>query len=91
MYQRKPEIGKGVDWLMIWLYAMLVMIGLLCIFSVEYRSTDGVVQSFLGFKKNTANNYFISLRQLHLPHLFCLQTVNYLLQWPTFLTWPALC
>ena len=52
MYQKKPEIGKGVDWLMVWLFAILVLIGLVCIFSVEYRSGDGVVQSFLGFKKN---------------------------------------
>ncbi len=58
MYQRKPEIGKGVDWLMIWLYALLVIIGLLCIFSVEYRSSDNVLQSFLGFKKNYSKQLF---------------------------------
>jgi len=52
MYQKSPEIGKGVDWILIWLYAILVAIGLLCIFSVEYRNGDGVLQSFLGFKKN---------------------------------------
>ena len=51
MYQKSPEIGKGVDWLLVWLYAILIAIGLLCIFSVEYRNGDGVIQSFLGFKK----------------------------------------
>jgi rod shape determining protein RodA len=34
MYQKNPAIGKGFDWVLIWLYALLVMIGLLCIFSV---------------------------------------------------------
>lgn len=52
MYQKNPAIGKGVDWVLISLYGLLAMIGLLCIFSVEYRTTDGVLESFLGFKKN---------------------------------------
>lgn len=58
MYQKNPAIGKGVDWVLIWLYALLVMIGLLCIFSVEYRTTDGVIDSFLGFKKNYSKQFF---------------------------------
>jgi rod shape determining protein RodA len=58
MYQKNPGIGKGVDWILVWLYALLVMIGLLCIFSVEYRTTDGVVESFLGFKKNYSKQLF---------------------------------
>ncbi len=58
MYQRSPEIGKGVDWMLVWLYAILVTIGLLCIFSVEYRNGDGVLQSFLGFKKNYSKQLF---------------------------------
>ena len=58
MYQKSPEIGKGVDWILIWLYAILVAIGLLCIFSVEYRNGDGILQSFLGFKKNYSKQLF---------------------------------
>ena len=58
MYHKSPEIGKGVDWVMIWLYFILVAIGLLCIFSVEYRNGDGVLQSFLGFKKNYSKQMF---------------------------------
>lgn len=58
MYQKSPEIGKGVDWILILLYALLVAIGLLCIFSVEYRNGDGVLQSFLGFKKNYSKQLF---------------------------------
>ena len=58
MKQRNPEIGKGVDWLLVWLYALLVFIGLLCIFSVEYRSGDSVIQSFLGFKKEYSKQFY---------------------------------
>ena len=58
MYQKSPEIGKGVDWILVWLYAILVGIGLLAIFSVEYRNGDGVLHSFLGFKKNYSKQLF---------------------------------
>ncbi len=58
MYQKNSSISKGVDWLMVWLYAILCIIGLLCIFSVEYRSGDGVIQNFLGFKKNYSKQFF---------------------------------
>lgn len=47
----QPSISKGIDWIMIWLYAIIACVGLLCIFSVEYKSGDKVLQSFLGFKK----------------------------------------
>ncbi len=57
-YNKNPSISKGIDWVMVWLYASLVLIGLLCIFSVEYRSTDNVIQSFLGFKKNYSKQLF---------------------------------
>ncbi|HMO61249.1 MAG TPA: rod shape-determining protein RodA [Ferruginibacter sp.] len=58
MQQKQPELGKGVDWLIIWLYAILVVTGLLCIFSVEYRATDEVLQSILGFKKNYSKQFY---------------------------------
>lgn len=58
MNQNNAGLGKGIDWIMVWLYAILVMIGLLCIFSVEYRTTDGVLSSFLGFKKNYSKQFY---------------------------------
>lgn len=58
MYQKNPAISKGIDWVLVWLYAILVAIGILCIFSVEYRSTDDVIQSFLGFKKNYSKQFY---------------------------------
>ena len=57
MYQKTPSIGKGFDWVLIGLYTLLVMIGLLCIFSVEYKTTDGVIESFLGLKKNYSKQF----------------------------------
>lgn len=58
MYQKNPSIGKGIDWLMVWLYAIIVIIGLVCIFSVEYKSTDSFVQTVTGFKKNYSKQLF---------------------------------
>ncbi len=43
---------------MVCLYFALVTIGLLCIFSVEYKSGDHVLQSFLGFKKEYSKQLF---------------------------------
>ncbi|MBI3883018.1 MAG: rod shape-determining protein RodA [Sphingobacteriales bacterium] len=54
MYQKNPAIGKGIDWLMVFLYAALVLVGLLCIFSVEYKNGENVIQNILAIKKNYA-------------------------------------
>jgi rod shape determining protein RodA len=58
MYQKNPSISKGVDWLMVWLYALIVVIGLVCIFSVEYKSGESVTQTLIGFKKNYSKQLF---------------------------------
>ena len=47
-------ISKGVDWTMIWLYIILLAIGLLCIYSVEQRSNENILQNIAGLKKNYA-------------------------------------
>ena len=58
MYQRNSSLTKGTDKIMIALYAMLVIIGLVCIISVEYKSTDNFVQTLFGFKKNYSKQFF---------------------------------
>ena len=58
MYQKKPELGKGIDGMMVWFYLILVIVGLLCIFSVEYRNGDNVIQTFLGFKKEYSKQLY---------------------------------
>jgi rod shape determining protein RodA len=45
-------ISKGIDWTIVWLYLIFISIGVLCIFSVEYRSQDNILQSIIGLKKN---------------------------------------
>jgi rod shape determining protein RodA len=58
MYQKNPSISKGVDWVMVWIYVIIVAIGLLCIFSVEYKTGDSVSQTLIGFKKNYSKQLF---------------------------------
>ncbi|MBO9635783.1 MAG: rod shape-determining protein RodA [Chitinophagaceae bacterium] len=58
MSQRNPAISKGVDWVMFWLYLLLVAIGLLSIFSVTYRDGDNVIQTFLGFKTDYSKQFY---------------------------------
>ena len=48
----QPVIAKGIDWLTVWLYALLVIIGLISIFSAEYKTGDDFFQQLLGFEKN---------------------------------------
>ena len=58
MHQQKPIISKGIDWVTVLLYFLLVTIGLICIFSVEYKSTDSFMQTLMGFKKNYSKQFF---------------------------------
>jgi rod shape determining protein RodA len=64
MYQKHPSISKGTDPVMIWLYIILVSVGLLCIFSAEYKSDDNFIQSFLGFKKEYSKQLFFFIASI---------------------------
>ncbi|ULT43529.1 hypothetical protein KRR40_08905 [Niabella defluvii] len=46
MSQNKTEISKGVDYVLIIIYLILLAIGLLAIFAVTYKDGDPVLQSF---------------------------------------------
>ncbi|MDB5210557.1 MAG: Rod shape-determining protein RodA [Sediminibacterium sp.] len=48
----RNSISQGVDWTIVWLYAILVSIGILCIFMVEYRTDSGWLATFLTGKTN---------------------------------------
>jgi rod shape determining protein RodA len=52
----RNSISHGVDWTIVWLYAILVGIGILCIFMVEYRTDTGWLATFLTVKPTTASN-----------------------------------
>lgn len=45
-------ISKGIDWVTVWMYIILVSIGVLCIFSVEYHSNENIWNNIIGLKKN---------------------------------------
>ncbi len=51
VYQNK-SISKGIDWLMVALYGLLICIGILCIFMVEYNPDENIVSSFFTGKTN---------------------------------------
>ena len=50
--RNEAVISKGVDWVMVWIYIILISIGFLCIFSVEHRTQENIMQSLLSLKKN---------------------------------------
>lgn len=58
MYQRKAGTVSGIDWALIWLYTIIVLIGIICIFSVEFKSSDKITQSLFEFKKNYSKQLF---------------------------------
>jgi rod shape determining protein RodA len=58
MNHKNPTITKGIDWLMVWLYAIIVIFGIICIYSVEYNSKDNFMQTLIGFKKNYSKQLF---------------------------------
>lgn len=45
-------ISKGIDWVTVWLYIIIVSIGVLCIFSVEYHGNDNIWLNIVELKKN---------------------------------------
>lgn len=57
MYQKNVAISKGKDWVLIWLYIIIVTIGLVCIFSVEYKSNDDFFRNLFEFKKNYSKQF----------------------------------
>lgn len=64
MSQRTPSITKGVDWLMIWFYGALVTVGLIAIFTVEYKAGDDVIKTLLGFQKEYSKQFYYALASI---------------------------
>ncbi len=58
MTQRKTEISKGVDYVLIIVYLILLAIGLLAIFAVTYKDGDPVLQSFLSYKTDYSKQFY---------------------------------
>ena len=58
MYEKKAIISNDKDWVMIWLYVIIAVIGLICIFSVEFKADDNFLKSMIAFKKNYSKQFF---------------------------------
>jgi rod shape determining protein RodA len=58
MYQKKQIISTDKDWVTIWLFTIIALIGLVCIFSVEFRSNDDFFKSLFAFNKNYSKQFF---------------------------------
>lgn len=73
MSRNDMKISKGMDWVLIILYFVLVSIGLMAIFGVTYKEGDPVLQSFLGFKTDYSKQFYFACIALALG-LFILLT-----------------
>jgi len=60
MNARNNNISQGIDITVILLYAILVSIGVLCIFMVEYKPGIDVFSSFIGGKTNYSKQVFFA-------------------------------
>jgi rod shape determining protein RodA len=61
MSQRDPAISKGIDWSLIWIFLLLVAIGITAIFAATYKEGDPVLQSFLRFKTDYSKQFYFFL------------------------------
>jgi rod shape determining protein RodA len=62
MNRNNVGLSKGIDVMMIWLYLLLVSIGILAIFAVTYREGDPIVASFFAFETDYSKQlYFFIL------------------------------
>ena len=73
MRQRNPEISKGVDWSLVWLWALLSLVGIIAIFAVTYHEGDNIVQSFLRFRTDYSRQFYFFVASLFVG-LFILLT-----------------
>src|SRR5687767_3387363 len=58
MNQRNPAISKGIDWSLVWIYLLLVAIGITAIFGATYKEGDAIVQSFINFKTDYSKQLY---------------------------------
>lgn len=58
MSQRNPAISKGIDRSLVWIYLLLVAIGLTAIFAATYKEGDPVIRSFLSFKSDYSKQFY---------------------------------
>jgi rod shape determining protein RodA len=58
MNRNEAGISKGIDTSLIWLYLLLVIIGITAIFAVTYKEGDPVLASFFSFKTDYSKQFY---------------------------------
>lgn len=58
MTQRNPEISKGIEWSLVWIYLVLVAIGITAIFAATYKDGDPIIRSFLQYKTDYSKQFY---------------------------------
>lgn len=59
--RREPgAISKGLDWSLIGIYFLLVVIGIVAIFSVTYKDGDPILPSFFAFKTDYSRQLYFA-------------------------------
>jgi rod shape determining protein RodA len=61
MSRNAPGFSKGVDWSLIWLYFLLVAIGIMAIFAATYKESDPIVSSFFSFRTDYSKQLYYFL------------------------------
>ncbi len=64
MTKSKGGISKGIDMVMIWLYLLLVLIGITAIFAVTYREGEPVISTFFAFKTDYSKQFYFFVTSL---------------------------
>jgi rod shape determining protein RodA len=67
-----PAISKGIDWSTVWIYLLLVAIGITAIFGATYVEGDPVLQSFLAFKTDYSKQFYFFIVALGIGLLILL-------------------
>jgi rod shape determining protein RodA len=60
MNRQQPGISKGLDWSLIWLYLLLVAIGIMAIYGATWREGENI-SSFFSFKTDYSKQFYFFL------------------------------
>src|SRR5436190_6992649 len=60
MARNRAGMSKGIDWSLVWLYLLLVAIGITAIFAATYNEEKepSIISAFLSFKTDYSKQFF---------------------------------
>lgn len=61
MYKQQGSISKGVDWFTIILFIVIACVGLISIYSVEYKPNDNFFDNLFSFKNSYSKQFYFLL------------------------------